>query len=109
MGRGRPTSRPAAMRRQTRGHLSVNGPPADMVVVSSEDRHLRRGCGALPAVRAIVGSRSWRGAGMVLAALVAMAGAALVQAIVTDGWEGVRHRVARLFGRGKPDPAIERR
>ena len=38
-----------------------------------------------------------------------MAGAALVQAIVTDGWEGVRHRVARLFGRGKPDPAIERR
>ena len=46
---------------------------------------------------------------MVLAALAAMAATALVQAIVTDGWEGVRHKVARLFGRGEPDPAIERR
>ncbi len=42
-------------------------------------------------------------------ALAAMAAAALVQAMVTDGWEGVRHRVARLFGRGEPDVAIERR
>ena len=42
-------------------------------------------------------------------ALVAMAAAALVQAMVTDGWEGVRHKVARLFGRGQPDVAIERR
>jgi hypothetical protein len=42
-------------------------------------------------------------------ALAAMAAAALVQAVVTDGWEGVRHRVARLFGRGQPDMAIERR
>jgi hypothetical protein len=42
-------------------------------------------------------------------ALAAMAGAALVQAMVTDGWEGVRHRVARLFGRGQADPVIERR
>jgi len=41
-------------------------------------------------------------------ALAAMA-AALVQAMVTDGWEGVRHKVARLFGRGQPDVAIERR
>jgi len=32
-----------------------------------------------------------------------------VQAMVTDGWEGVRHKVARLFGRGQPDVAIERR
>jgi hypothetical protein len=38
-----------------------------------------------------------------------MAAAALVQAVVTDGWEGVRHKVARLFGRGNPDVAIERR
>ena len=38
-----------------------------------------------------------------------MAAAALVQAMVTDGWEGVRHKVARLFGRGQPDVAIERR
>ena len=38
-----------------------------------------------------------------------MAAAALVQARVTDGWEGVRHKVARLFGRGQPDMAIERR
>jgi hypothetical protein len=29
--------------------------------------------------------------------------------MVTDGWEGVRHKVARLFGRGRPDMAIERR
>ena len=42
-------------------------------------------------------------------ALAAMAAAALVQAMVTDGWEGVRHNVARLFGRGQPDVAIERR
>jgi len=42
-------------------------------------------------------------------ALAAMAGAALVQVVVTDGWEGVRHKVARLFGRGQPDAAIERR
>ena len=44
-----------------------------------------------------------------VAALVAMAAAALVQAMVTDGWEGVRHKVARLFGRGQSDAAIERR
>jgi hypothetical protein len=42
-------------------------------------------------------------------ALAAMAAAALVQAMVTDGWEGVRHKVARLFGRGQPDVAVERR
>ena len=42
-------------------------------------------------------------------ALAAMAAAALVQAVVTGGWEGVRHKVARLFGRGQPDAAIERR
>jgi hypothetical protein len=46
---------------------------------------------------------------MVVAALTALAGTALVQAMVTDGWEGVRNRVARLFGRGEPDPRIERR
>ena len=44
-----------------------------------------------------------------MVALAAMAAAALVQAVVTDGWEGVRHKVARLFGRGQPDVAIERR
>ena len=42
-------------------------------------------------------------------ALAAMAAAALVQAMVTDGWEGVRHKVARLLGRGQPDVVIERR
>lgn len=42
-------------------------------------------------------------------ALAAMAASALVQATVTDGWEGIRHKVARLFGRGRPDVAIERR
>jgi hypothetical protein len=42
-------------------------------------------------------------------ALAAMVAAALVQAMVTDGWEGVRHKIAGLFGRGQPDVAIERR
>jgi len=42
-------------------------------------------------------------------ALAAMAAAALVQTMVSDGWEGVRHKVARLFGRGQPDAATERR
>jgi hypothetical protein len=42
-------------------------------------------------------------------ALAATAASALVQAMVTDGWEGFRHQVARLFGRGQPDLAVERR
>jgi hypothetical protein len=46
---------------------------------------------------------------MVLVVLVAAAGNALVQAMVTDGWEGVRAKVARLFGRGSPDPKVEAR
>jgi hypothetical protein len=35
-----------------------------------------------------------------LTALASTGGAALVTAMVTDGWEGVRARFARLFGRG---------
>src|SRR5215831_9119757 len=46
---------------------------------------------------------------MVIAELAVTAANALIQAVVTDGWEGVRRKVARLFGRGQPDPAIERR
>src|SRR6516164_8732494 len=49
-----------------------------------------------------------KGGAMVLAR-TAMAAPALVQAAVTDGWDGVRQKVARLFGRGQPDAAIERR
>jgi hypothetical protein len=41
--------------------------------------------------------------------LAVLAGNALVQAMVTDGWEGVRHKIARIFGRGTPDPKIEQR
>ncbi len=37
-----------------------------------------------------------------LAALASAGGTALVSAMVTDGWEGVRNRVARLLGRGDP-------
>ena len=37
-----------------------------------------------------------------LAALAAAGGNALVSAMVTDGWEGVRVRFARLLGRGDP-------
>jgi hypothetical protein len=46
---------------------------------------------------------------MVVAELAVMGANALVQAMVTDGWEGVRRKVARLFGRGKPDQKIEER
>jgi hypothetical protein len=35
-----------------------------------------------------------------LAALAAVGGTAVVNAMVTDGWEGVRKRFARLLGRG---------
>jgi len=46
---------------------------------------------------------------MEIAALVALAGNTLVTAMVTDAWEDVRGKVARLFGRGQPDPGTERR
>jgi len=37
-------------------------------------------------------------------ALAVLAGNSLVTAVVTDAWEGVRHKVAAWFGRGEPDP-----
>lgn len=46
---------------------------------------------------------------MDLDALAALAGNTLVTVAVTDGFETVRHKVARLFGRGKPEQSIERR
>jgi hypothetical protein len=46
---------------------------------------------------------------MDVAALAGLAGNALVTAAVTDVWEDVRHKIARLFGRGQPDSQIERR
>lgn len=46
---------------------------------------------------------------MDLDALAALAGNTLVTAAVTDGFEAVRHKVARLFGRGKPEAGVERR
>jgi hypothetical protein len=46
---------------------------------------------------------------MDIGSLVALAGNALVGAAVTDAWEDTRHKIARLFGRGKPDRSIERR
>ncbi len=46
---------------------------------------------------------------MDIAALAALAGNAVVQAAVTDTWESVRHKIARLFGRGQPHPQTERR
>jgi hypothetical protein len=36
-----------------------------------------------------------------LVALASTGGNALVTAMVTDGWEGMRTRIARLFGRGE--------
>jgi len=41
---------------------------------------------------------------MDIGALAALAGNSLVTAVVTDAWEGVRHKIATWFGRGKPDP-----
>jgi hypothetical protein len=38
---------------------------------------------------------------MVPMALVATAGSALVTGMVTDGWEGMRAKVAEWFGRGR--------
>lgn len=46
---------------------------------------------------------------MDVATLAALASNAVVTAAVTDVWEDVRHKIARLFGRGQPDPQIERR
>jgi hypothetical protein len=37
-----------------------------------------------------------------LLALAATGGTALVNAMVTDGWEGVRKKLGKLFGRGDP-------
>jgi hypothetical protein len=37
-----------------------------------------------------------------LAALASAGGTALVSAMVTDGWESVKERFARLLGRGNP-------
>ena len=41
-------------------------------------------------------------------ALASTASTALVTAVVTDSWEKIRRKVATIFGRGKPDPQIER-
>ncbi len=49
------------------------------------------------------------GGDMDVAALATLAGNALVTAAVTDFFEDVRGRVARLFGRGKADAGTERR
>jgi hypothetical protein len=46
---------------------------------------------------------------MDLDVLAALAGSTLVTVAVTDTFETVRHKVARLFGHGKPAAAIERR
>jgi hypothetical protein len=46
---------------------------------------------------------------MDITSLVALAGNTLVAAAVTDAWETARQRFGRLFGRGKPDSAMERR
>lgn len=46
---------------------------------------------------------------MDVSTLTALAGNTLVTAAVTDAWEDVRHKVARLFGRGEADPKIEQK
>ncbi len=42
-------------------------------------------------------------------ALAALAGNTIVAAAVTDAFDGVRVKVARIFGRDKPDGRIQRR
>jgi hypothetical protein len=46
---------------------------------------------------------------MEIEALAALAGNTIVAAVVTDAFEGVRAKVARIFGRGRSDPRIRRR
>lgn len=46
---------------------------------------------------------------MDLDALTALAGNTLVTAAITDGFEALLHKVAHLFGHGKPEVSIERR
>ena len=46
---------------------------------------------------------------MEIEALAALAGNTVVAAAVTDAFEGLRAKVARIFGRGRPDPGIQRR
>ncbi|MFD9412613.1 hypothetical protein ACFWBN_37190 [Streptomyces sp. NPDC059989] len=43
-----------------------------------------------------------------LTALAAATGAGIVQAAGTDVWTGLRDRVARLLGRERPEPVLER-
>lgn len=50
-----------------------------------------------------------KGTSMDMGTLAALAGNTLVTAAVTDMFEDMRRNVARLFGRGQPDPAIEQR
>jgi phytoene dehydrogenase-like protein len=46
---------------------------------------------------------------MEIEALAALAGNTIVAVAVTDAFEGVRAKVARIFGRGRSDPRIQRR
>jgi hypothetical protein len=46
---------------------------------------------------------------MDVTALASLAANTVVAAAATDAFEAVRDRIARLFGRGRPDPATERR
>jgi hypothetical protein len=57
----------------------------------------------------LLGRVARRSTGVDTGSLVALAGNTVVAAAVTDAWETVRHKVARLFGRGEPDSATERR
>jgi hypothetical protein len=42
-------------------------------------------------------------------AMAALAANAIVATAVTDAFEGLRAKVARIFGRDKPDPGVQRR
>ncbi len=46
---------------------------------------------------------------MDISSLATLAGNTLVAVAVTDAWEDVRQKIARLFGRGQPDPGSERK
>jgi hypothetical protein len=46
---------------------------------------------------------------MEIDALAAVAANTVVATAVTDAFEGVRAKVAQVFGRSKPDPGIQRR
>ena len=86
------------------------GKPSAKCVVGAGQADWARVARCCPSVRSL--TSMVEGSAMditAIEALAATASTALVTAAATDAFEGVRHRVARMFGRGQSDPKIEER